>query len=275
MGKWYEFDPIGLFDLLNKGETEGSIQKTSTLSPEQQKLIDALSPYLQQSIGKGLPAYTGEMVAGMSPAETQTQSLLNNYLTNTPDIQTFGLDKYKNALEGMNPEQTAQWYNTYVMPEQKRIQEEQVIPGIREAYAGPTSAYYSEPRMGAEARSWNQFGTTQQSNLGEAIMNERQSARNLLPYLPQMSGMEGGLPQIEAGAKYGALPRVLQQADLASKFEEFKRTTPELSPIIDQIMQLLNTTTTAAYNQPYQPSPFMQLLTATAPIIGAATRDAA
>ena len=245
-------------------EKEGGVEKISTLSPEQQELISSLTPYLKSRVGEGLPGYTGEMVAGMAPGETQAQSLLAKYLSGTPDITAYGLGQYKTALGGMSPEETAGWYQQYVMPEQKRIQEEQVIPGVREAYAGPLSAYYSEPRMGAEARSWGQFGTTQQAAMGEAIMREREGARGMLPYLSEMSALEGGMPQIQAGMQYGALPRILEQAELSAKFEEFKRTTPELSPVIDQILNLLNVTTQAGYYQPYQPSPFMQLLTAAA-----------
>jgi hypothetical protein len=263
----------GIAKMFGGGEDEesGDIQTISTLNPEQQALFSKYAPWLQSKVGQGLPAYTGEMVAPTSSFETAGLSKLGEYLQGTPDIANFGLTQYKNALAGMNPTETANWYNEYVMPEQKRMQEEVVIPGVREAYAGPLSAYYSEPRMGAEARSWNQFGTTQQGALGNAIMSERQSARSLLPYLTEMSKLEGGMPQIEAAMTYGAVPRAIQQANLTAKFEEFKRTTPELSPVIDMIQNLLNTQTMAAFGpggQTIAPSPFASLLSALGPAIG-------
>ena len=250
----------------NKG---GSIETASTLDGGQQELMNSLATFLNSRIGKGLPGYTGEMVAGESPYETAELSKLGDYMKNTPDIQTFGLNQYKTALSGMDPAATSEWYNKYVMPEQKRMQEEVTIPGVREAYAGPMSAYYSGDRMGAEAGSWNQFGTTQQAALGNAIMSERQSARSMLPYLTEMSALQGGMPQIEAGMTYGSLPRVLEQARLTAAFEEFKRITPELSPVIDQVLSLLGVTTQAAYGQGGNgTSPFASMLSAAGPMLG-------
>ena len=255
----------GLATLLGGGgdEENQDIQTISTLSPEQQALLGPYASFLQSRVGQGLPGYTGQLTAGMTPQQTSALGMLSSYLQGTPDIQTFGLEQYRNALAGMDPTQTAQWYQQYVMPEQKRFQEEQVMPGVREAYAGPMSAYYSEPRMGAEARAWQQFGTTQQGALGQAIMSERESARGMLPYLTQMSALQGGMPQIEAGMQYGEVARQIQQQELTAKFEEFKRTTPELSPVIDMIQNLLNTQTMAAYmpgQEATTASPFAQLL---------------
>ena len=73
----------------------------------------------------------------------------------------------------------------------------------------------------------------------------------------------------QAAFQYGQLPRMIEQAELTSQIEEFKRTTPELSPILDRMLQYLGIQTQAAYNQPYRPSPFLQLMGAAAPGIGA------
>jgi len=263
----------GLSKLIGGGsDEEQDIQTISTLSPEQQALLGPYASFLQSRVGQGLPGYTGQLTAGMTPQQTSALSMLSSYLQGTPDIQTFGLEQYKNALAGMDPTETANWYREYMLPEQKRLQEEEVIPGVREAYAGPLSAYYSEPRMGAEARSWGKYGTERGAELGEAIMSERAGARSLLPYLTQMSALQGGMPQIEAGMQYGEVARQIQQQELTAKFEEFKRTTPELSPVIDMIQNLLNIQTMAAFGPggaAPTASPFAQLLGPVAQYLGA------
>jgi hypothetical protein len=50
--------------------------------------------------------------------------------------------------------------------------------------------------------------------------------------------------------------------------EEFKRTTPEMSPFIDKMLSFLGIQTMAAYNEPAQASPFAQLLSSIAPGLG-------
>lgn len=251
--------------------TPSSIGTMSTLSPEQQALMSKLAPYLQERIGKGLPEYTGEWVAPATEYETAGLGRLGEYMqSGLPETTQFGLGQYKNALAGMSPEQTIDWYNTYIAPEERRIFNQQTLPGIKEAYVGP-GTFWGTPRAEAESTAGQAFGTGQMSRIGSAIMSERESARNMLQYLPAMNELEQGLPlrQAQAGLQYGSLPRQLQQAELSAKFEEFKRTSPELSPILELAQGLLNTTTKAAYQTPYQASPLMELLGAVAPGVGA------
>ena len=249
------------------GGEEGGIQKTSTLSPEQQELIKKLAPYLQERIGQGLPGYTGEFVAPLSEYEQMGLGQLGKYLTGPSALTEYGLGQYKEALAGLSPEQTEEWYSKYIAPQEKKYWEEEVIPGVREAYVGP-GTFWGTPRAEAEAGSWETFGTQQLGRIGEAIMSERAGARGMLPYLGEMAGLEGGMPQIEAAMTYGAVPRLIQQAELSSQIQEFIRTTPELSPILNQVLQLLGIQTQAAYYQEPQASPFMQLLGAVAPGVG-------
>ena len=130
---------------------------------------------------------------------------------------------------------------------------------------------YGTPYATAIGEAYRGFGEQQLSRIGEMIMREREGARRMLPYLPTMTALreEAPLRRAEAATRIGALPRVLKQAELSAKIEEFIRTTPELSPVLSLALQLLNTTTQAAYYRPYQPSPFMQALQAAAPAIGA------
>ena len=147
--------------------------------------------------------------------------------------------------------------------------ETEVIPRIREEYI-PTGTFYGSPRYEAVGKAWEQYGAEQLGRIGSAIQKEREAARQMLTYLPTMTALteERPLRLAEAGMELGALPRLLEQAKLQSEIEEFVRTTPELSPILDRALQLLNLQTQAAYYRPYQPSPIVELLGAAAPAIG-------
>jgi hypothetical protein len=116
----------------------------------------------------------------------------------------------------------------------------------------------------------SKFGEGQLGRIGQTIEGARGRAAGLVPYLGQMAGIEGGVPQMEAAFQYGQLPRMIEQAELTAKLQEFVRTSPEMSPLIDKMLSYLGIQTQAAYNQPYTPSPFMQFVSAVAPAAGQA-----
>lgn len=214
-------------------EDEEGIKKTTTLSPAQQKLMDQLSSFYGSRIGKGLPAWGGEFAIPPTPGEE------------------WGMGKYKEAVEGMDPTQIHDWYMQYIAPQEKRYMRQEIVPQIREAgvRAGTLRGTPTELR---ESKAWEQFGAGQLGRIGEAITTERAAGRAALPgYMTA-----------------AALPRLIEQLELTSRIEEFKRTTPELNPILNLAQQLLGTQTMAAYYQPGQTSEVMQLLQALAPGVG-------
>jgi len=263
--KWYEWPIKGFFK-----SKKGGIEKTSTLSPEQEKIMKKLAPWIEERIGKGLPRWEGEWVAEPSEYEELGLGRLGEYLKSEPsELLGYGLGRYKEALEGLSPEETYDWYMKYIAPLEKRYMEEEVIPRIREEYI-PTGTFYGTPRYERVGKAWEQFGAEQLGRIGRAIMSEREAARQMLGYLPTMTALEEERPLrlAEAGLRLGALPRLLEQARLESEIQEFIRTTPELSPILDKALQLLSLQTQAAYYRPYRPSPFVQMLQALAPAAG-------
>lgn len=255
---------------VSKGGRKGGIRRISTLTPEQESIMRKLAPWVEERIGKGLPRWTGEWVAEMSPYEEVALGRLGEYLASpTPDITEYGLGKYREALSGMSPGEVYDWYMKYIAPEERRYMQQEIIPRIREEYI-PSGNFYGTPRFEEVGRAWEKFGTQQLGRIGQAIMAEREAARRMLPLLPTMTTLAEGAPlrRAEAGLRLGALPRLLEQERLNREIQEFIRTTPELSPIIDRALQLLGIQTQAAYYSPYQPSPLMQVLGAVAPAVG-------
>ena len=229
---------------------EGGIETTSTLTSEQQQMIEALSGFLLSRIGQGLPAWTGGFAAPMSEAEQISSGLLKDYIGGgIGETAEMGLGAYQQALQGLSPEQVHQQYMKYTAPAEARYLKEQLIPTFKESMV-PGGALRSTGTERGIGDIVSKFGEGQMGRIGERITSERSGARSMLPYLSMMSSLEGGMPQIEAAFQYGALPRMIEQQELMGQIGEFIRTTPELSPILNQIMQLLNIQTMGGYFNP-------------------------
>lgn len=214
-------------------EDEAGIKKTTTLSPEQQALMSKLGGFYEGRVGKGLPAWEGDWTVPPTAGEE------------------WGMGKYREAVEGMDPKQVRDWYMEYMDPMEKMHMRQEIIPQIREAGV-PGGTLRGTGTEGRVSRAWEQFGAGQLGRIGETVMGERAAGRAALPgYMTS-----------------AALPRLIEQLELTSQIEEFRRTTPELSPILDKAQQLLGVGTMAGYYQPQETSEVMQLLQALAPGVG-------
>lgn len=248
---------------------EGGIEKTSTLSPEQQQIMEGLGEFLTSKMGEGLPGWGGAFTAPLGGAEQTGLGLLKSYIEGgIGEAGEAGVGAYKEALAGLSPEEVHAQYMKYTALAEQRYLTEVLIPSFKESMVpgGTLRSTGTERGIGDVI---SRFGEGQMGRIGERITTERAGARSMIPYAGQMAGLEGGVPQMEAAFQYGQLPRMIEQAELTAEIEEFRRTTPELSPLIDKMLSYLGITTQAAYNVPFQPSPFLQLMGAAAPGIGA------
>lgn len=205
----------GLFGDGDGDEDERGIKRISTLDPNQQNLMEAISGFAEGRIGEGLPAWGGDWTAPVSEQEQ------------------FGLGQYREAITGLDPEETQDWYMKYIAPGERRYMEQEIIPGIKESMV-PGGTLRSTGTERAIGSAWEQYGTGQLGRIGEAITGERARATGALPGYMQAAG----------------LPRMIAQEELNKEFAEFVRTTPELSPILDLVMDILGVTTQAAFYEP-------------------------
>lgn len=229
------------------GKGGGDLQTFSTLSSEQQKWMTGLGEYLETGVGQGLPGWEGGFAAPMSEAERTSQGLLQDYVGGgIGETAEMGLGAFQQALKGMSPEEIQAEYMKYTAPGEARFLKETLIPTFKESMV-PGGTLRSTGTERGIGDIISRFGEGQLGRIGERITTERAGARSMIPYVGQMAGIEGGLPQIEAGMRYGALPRLIEQQELMGQIQEFIRTTPELSPILNQMMQLLNIQTMGGY----------------------------
>ncbi len=229
--------------------SDSKMREVDTLSTEQKAAMSSLLPYLTGKVGQGLPSYTGKMTAGMSANEQAAQSILYQYLTSPNSTLTNqGLASYSKTLAGMNPQEVSDEYMKYTAPMERRYLRDVIIPTLKESNVqGGTLRSTSTDRGLQDAVT--QFGEGQLGRIGQRITDERSAARNALSLLPTMTNIESGMPKVEAGMQYGGLARELEQADLTARFNEFVRTTPELNPIMDQIIQLMGVQTKGMYEK--------------------------
>ena len=103
----------------------------------------------------------------------------------------------------------------------------------------------------------SRFGEGQMSQIGQTIEGARGRAAGLIPQTGAMEGLDKGVPQMKAAFEYGALPRQIEQIEIMGQIEEFKRTTPELNPILDKMMSYLGLSPNAAYTSS---DPLLQLV---------------
>lgn len=264
MGNLWSLNPSDWFD-------EPEIKKTSTLNPEQEELMSGLASFLKSRIGKGLPAFDGQFVAGLSPFETTGLSRLSDYISGG---QSEGVNAASGAYSAMlnraDPKAAFDFYQKYYAPHENAYLKNTLIPQFKESQVARGTLRSTGTEQGL-ARLVGDFGNQQLSRVGDLIRGDQNRAASLIPAAQSISDLESGRDRLDAAFQYGALPRHLEQARLVSQFEEFKRTTPELSPIIDKVLAMLGIQTQAAY-QVDDPllQLFSSLIQAAGPAVGAA-----
>lgn len=189
--------------------------------------------------------------APTGPLDWTAYDLTQQYATQPYDYQ---FEQYlPQLLEGISPEATEDWYNEYIMPARRRILEQEVLPGVREAFVG-TGTFRGSPRMEAEARTHETWGLESARQLGETIMQRRAAAESMVPIVAALEQQLAGEPLQRAQAAYVAEERLrlLRTTELQARLQEFLRTRPEYSPIIDMAFRYIGMPLQSAYGIPQQ-----------------------
>ena len=249
------------------GGKEAELKTLETLDPQQRALFDKFGSYLTSSVGEGATPWTGAF--GVDPSKYEEMGLgqLGKYVGGEPsELQKFGVGQFTEALKGLSPEYMEDIYRTSYLPRQERLFKEETIPAIRESFIGPGTFYSGGGayggRTGAEAKAAETFGEFTAGQLADLIFKGQEYGRESLDMLPGMVSMveEDPLRRATAGLTLGSLPRVLEQQELQARMNEFMRTQPEYSPMLQYLQPYLGTQTMASYMQPGYESPFLSLL---------------
>jgi hypothetical protein len=259
---------------------DSDVEFIDTRTDEQKLVSRSLQPYLTSRIGRGLPRYTGQRVAGVSPFERQSLGLLGE-LMESPLPPIFGEAETAlgPALSGeptteISPEITEEFYRTSIFDPAFRDLQDVIIPEIEGQYAGN---FYSSARADATTEAITDFGEYQAALLAELQYADEQARRGLEESAAERQLAAVGpatelgqvqeataLGRIQAGQTFGALPRLLEQARLDAAFDEFIRTLPEYNPVIGQSLSFLGLPGMTAVVDPGTESGFGDILTSAA-----------
>jgi len=175
------------------GSSGGGSKSTSTstsYTPEQAKWMGKALEMYGPEMGQGQQIYPGETVAGFSPLQEQLLGGAGAYSdlfkpVTGADIPLYGQtgDVLSDAMAGrlgaqpITPEQTGAYFKqVYEDPSRKTFQEE-TLPGVREAFAGP--GYFGSARGKAEMEANQEYGNWLGEQRGQLEWNVLQSNQAL------------------------------------------------------------------------------------------------
>jgi len=241
------------------GTTSGTYGQTKSDSEyqedrwtkEQQKTAKTLGNYIQPLIGAGSPAYTGQLVAPMSPAESTAQSQLTQWLGAPSPTMGASQDAYMRALTGnyqpiVNDQATTALYNQIRNQIINRDLPE--LQNTMAKNANLSGMYFSGPHAENQRKLLETTGANLADILAQLRYGDEQTRRDIAreresrqaSMIPYAAGMEN-LPATKAitGLQFGSLPRDIQQSQNTAQYQEFLRTLPENSPILELALAYL------------------------------------
>lgn len=153
------------------------------------------------------------------------------------------------ALSGQFPEEYYQ--NAIYNPTLKQYQED-VLPTIQEAFAGPGTFWGSERAIAEQKAGQNleDYLTQRRAELAQWAKTRQDTGVGTSMAYQSLINQEplGRLGANETLMAMGAIPRSIEQHALDIAYQEFLRTRPSSNPYISQAMGMLNIPTIVAYS---------------------------
>lgn len=240
--------------LFGKKKTGGDTVAAQTLLPGyQQESGRLLGDYISKYLGQYEPgkAYDGKFTAGMTDFENTGLTQLAQFLS-APAVGGLYNATEQNLLDTMggkyaNPAESP-FINAMVNLSRYNLQDS--IDASRRS-AGARGNYFSKAAIQDENKLRERSNAGLDAVIGDFVNQERGrqlSAAPLAMALEKYRNQEVPLSKINASQTYGSLPRVIEQSDLESKYQDFQRKQNELSALPGQAQSLFST------NTPYVPS---------------------
>lgn len=251
------------------GRKKDKTTQISTLSGGQQNVASPLAKFLSSRVGQGLQGFGGQRIAGMSSFEQSGLGALSSFLGSETPLSGDITGALQKLLAGqpsteVNSGLTRDFFRKSIADPARRRFEEETLPLVRESFVG-SGQFNSTARAETERRARRDLDEALLGKETELVFADEQARRQLSESALQRalgaSGIapgaarsleEGDLRRAQAGTTIGALPRQLAQAQLDFEFNEFIRTQPELSPVIQQALAFLGIPTTATFFEPGQ-----------------------
>ncbi len=217
-----------LSDLFKKKE----VKQEPSKEPWQLGAGEALSSWGQKYLSQYDPAkaYGGQFTAPMSPLETQGQSWLSKYMGQEGPGKGYqlALDEYQKTLTGGYDPFTSPFYQATRTGAGYEL--ESSIDKMRRGQAA-RGAYFTDTAMREENVLRKESTNFLTRLLGELQEKERARRTQVMPFGMELEKYKTGLPleKAKAGITLGTVPRMIEQADLEARYNDFLRKQEGLS----------------------------------------------
>jgi len=226
---------------------------------EQRSVANRLGKWLEGTVGKPSPGFTGERVAGLSPQESQGLNLLGQYTSSgVPGLQTRAAEEYTRAMD--------QNYKPIVDPATSEALYASIrnrvmgvdLPDLQNTIARNANLrgmYFSGVHSGQQHRLLGDVASRLAETLANLKYRDEQARRDIArererrayeaaPGAASLGQVmaETPLRQAQAAMMMGSLPRSLEQARRDAAYEEFLRTLPENSRAMELALRYLGLT---------------------------------
>jgi hypothetical protein len=224
---------------------------TKSLEPawqeeQRKKTMAAAQPGAMERLGRAGEAYTGDLVAGMSPYEQQGMDQLSAYLNggslSSQPLWGQASNELSNTLGGDAYDPVG---GTYYQSFRNAVLRE--LTDAKNRLAANTSAsdaFFGGGRIASEGKLEEGAMNTLAQELGRLSENERMNRLNAVTPATQMAQTLAAEPLSKAAAatQLGGLPRTIEQAQYDADYQEWLRQLADLGVPLDLYSSLLTYT---------------------------------
>jgi hypothetical protein len=264
-----------------KKKEEPQVVTQPALHPEQEKMISDLGKYISDNLGKPLEQYSGSYVAPITQQQKNAMSNLENLTWNfTPQVTQnakYASDALIRALNtdaGMK--EAEDYYQQAIHNQALKSFQEEILPTIQKAYAGP-GTYWGSDRAGAVKDASTDLAGQLAGIRAQIMFDTRnalenralQAAAQIHQYEQFMQNLGLAAEQARTGFglnkssslfDMGEIIRQAEQLELDRQYSEWLRTRPENSPYLQAALNFMGLPTTVSYGVPKTPGLLQQLL---------------
>lgn len=265
----------------NRRREEPQVVTEPALHPEQEKMISDLGKYISDNLGKPLEQYSGSYVAPITQQQKNAMSNLENLTWNfTPQVTQnakYASDALIRALNtdaGMK--EAEDYYQQAIHNQALKSFQEEILPTIQKAYAGP-GTYWGSDRAGAVKDASTDLAGQLAGIRAQIMFDTRnalenralQAAAQIHQYEQFMQNLGLAAEQARTGFglnkssslfDMGEIIRQAEQLELDRQYSEWLRTRPENSPYLQAALNFMGLPTTVSYGVPKTPGLLQQLL---------------
>lgn len=246
-------------DLFKPKKQDLTPDKESWQTSSGQAVSDWAQKYLAQyQPGK---AYTGNFTAGMAPGEIAGQSWLADYLSqpNTGPLYDLAKNEITKTLTDKYNPYTSPEYNAFKTGANLNLQDQ--LTAARRSQ-GARGSFFQSTGLQEENKLRQTSNNYLDQLLSSMSMQERQNKLNAVPTAMNLESYAKNIPlqKAQAATTIGSLPRIIEQADLEAKYNDFVRQQGELGKVPGAAQGVFSTSINYGAKTLESPSTFERIM---------------